>query len=261
MLTSSPARRLLVVALCALVPLIGLTGLSVSAQANEDPDGVGLTVSVLGPTGTPTPTATPAAPAAGPRATTPAAPAPVTSTTKPVAPTTTQSTPVGEAAAEALGTDPVVLAGILAVSGLTATAHPNVGPDGGEIDLEFTVKNLTTASIDSTLRFWVDNALGLEIRSVDDLSLTDLPGGETRTVTATLTDVGQFSVYNTHVTLTPPASVDDTELTPMTRDAMLLVPPYFVLLISALAAGLAVAARYALRTRRLFTLGAAELVS
>jgi len=242
-LTSPPARRLFFVVLCALVPMIGLTGLSVSAQANDDPDGVGLTVSVVGPTATPTATT------------------PLTSTTKPVPPATTQSTPVGAAVADALGTDPVVLAGILAVSGLTATSHPNVGPDGGEIDLKFTVKNLTTTPIDSTLRFWVDNALGLEIRSVDDASLTGLPGGETRTVTATLPGMGQWSAYNTHVTLTPPASVDGTELTPMTRDALLLVPPYFVLLISALGAGLAVAARYALRTKRLFTVGAGELVS
>lgn len=234
--------------LCALVPLIGLTGLSVSAQANDDPDGVGLTVSVLGPTATP-------------RAATPAGTSPVTSTTKPVAPATTQSTPVGDAAAAALGTDPVVLAGILAVSGLTATSHPTVGPDGGEIDLEFTVKNLTDAAIDSKLRFWADNALGLQILSLDDTSLTGLPGGETRTVTATLTGVGQWSAYNTHVTLTPPASVDGTELAPMTRDALLLVPPYFVVLISALAAGLAVAARFALRTKRLFSVGAGELAS
>ncbi|POH62434.1 hypothetical protein C3B61_16400 [Cryobacterium zongtaii] len=246
MLTSRPTRRLLIVVFCALVPALGLMGLSGSASANEDPDGVGLTVSVLGSTASPSPAATNRASSAS---------------TTPVIPATTQVTTVGAAATAALGADPVVLAGVLAVSGLTATAHPTAGPDGGDIVLTFTVKNLTDNPISSSLRFWVDNAVGLEIRAADDASLTDLPGGETRTVTTTFTDVSQWSVFNSHVTLTPPDSVDGTALTPVTRDALLLVPPYFVLLVAALVVGLSVAARYALLTKRLFPVSVAETAS
>ncbi|ASD22681.1 hypothetical protein B7495_11830 [Cryobacterium sp. LW097] len=246
MLISHTVRHLLIVALCALVPVIGLMGLAVSAQANEDPDGVSLTVSVLGSTSAPSPAATTRA------STRPAAP--VTSLT-------TQVTPVGSAATEALGTDPVVMAGVLAVSGLTATAHPTAGPDGGDIVLTFTVKNLTDNPISSSLRFWVDNAVGLQIRAANDASLTDLAGGETRTVTTTFTDVSQWSVFNSHVTLTPPDSVDGTAMTPVTRDALLLVPPYFVLLVASLVVGLSVAARYAFLTKRLFPVSVAETAS
>ncbi|ANP73330.1 hypothetical protein [Cryobacterium arcticum] len=259
MLTSLPARRPLLAVLSALLSTVvlstvALSGAAVGAHATEDPDGVGLTVGVVGSTPTPTPTASSAAPA---RATNrPVTPA-LVSTIRPV----TQTTPTGRAATAALGGNPVTLAGVLAVSGLTAHAQQNVGPGGGDIVLGFTVKNLTDQPFDSTARFWVDNALGLQIHAVDDVALDDLAGGETRTVTVTLTDMGQWSAYNTHVTLTPPETVGETSLSPVTRDALLLVPPYFLLGVLALLGAISVVARYALLTRRFFPAGTAEPVS
>lgn len=245
-LTSLPARRLLTAVLCTLVPLIALLGVSVSAQASDDPDGVGLIVGVLGSTATPAPSATP-------RPST----RPSTTATSGV----TQTTASGTAATAALGTDPVALAGVLAVSGLTAHAKQNPGPGGGDLVLDFTVKNLSTDSFTSSVRFWVDNALGLEIKSVDDISLADLAGGETRTVTVTLTEVGQWSAFNTHVTLTPPETVGETALSPVTRDALLLVPPYFALIVFSLLGAIGFVARYAILTKKLFPAGVGEAVS
>jgi hypothetical protein len=245
-LTTFPQRRLLMAVLCTLVPLIALLGVSVSAQATDDPDGVGLTVGVVGSTASPTPSATPS---------------PTARPSTPAVPGVTQTTATGAAATDALGADPVSLAGVLAVSGLTAHANQSPGPGGGDVVLDFTVKNLTTTPFTSSVRFWVDNAVGLQIRSVDDIPLADLVGGETRTVTVTLTDVGQWSAFNTHVTLTPPETVGDTALSPVTRDALLLVPPYFLLIVLSLLGGVYAVARYAVLTRRFFPTGLGEPLS
>jgi len=271
-LTSLSARRLLIAVLCTLLPLGALLGVGVSAQANsnDDPDGVGLTVGVIGSTATPS-TGTPS-----PTASSPAAPSPAgsvrpsagstggtssTGGTGGAASVSTRTIPAGPAATQALGPNPVTLAGALAVSGLSAHPNQNVGPGGGDLVLDFTVKNLTTDPFTSSVRFWVDNALGFRIQSVDDFPVADLAGGETRTLTVTLTDVGQWIAFNNHVTFTPPESVGKTALTPVTRDATLLVPPYFLLMVGSLLGAIYLVARYAVLTRKLFPVGVGEPVS
>ena len=154
------------------------------------------------------------------------------------------------AVAAALGSEAVALGGVLTVSGLTVRAVPALTPDGGDVILDFTIRNVSAAPITSSLNFWIDNAVGLPIAQVDDVAVADLAAGETRTATATLSDVGQWTVFNGHVTLTPPATVGGNDLTPVSRDAFIIVPPFFLLLVVALAAGLSLAVRFVLRARR-----------
>jgi hypothetical protein len=155
----------------------------------------------------------------------------------------TESTVTGAVATEALGPEPLNVAGVFNVSGLTARFSPSVGPDGGRIVLDFTVKNVSSEPLTSSLDFWVENVLGNRVVAVDDIDVADLAAGETRTITATLTDVGQWAVFTGHVTFTPPASVGDTALSAVTRDSLTLIPPYFLLIIAGLACGLYFASR------------------
>lgn len=245
MLTFPPSRRLPIVALLALLALLALTGVAGAAgsatAATDDSPGVDLNVDVLGPTGTPAP----AAPISSPRPT--SAPPKKTASVRGV----TQTTAANPAeATHALGTDPTDIDGVFYVSGVTVSPTGDIGPGGGSIDLAFTLRNVTTAPITSSLRFWVTNALGMQVASVDDVQVADLAPGETRTVTATLRDVGQWAVFTGHTMLTPPAEVRATALGPVARESLVIVPPYFLLLVSAVVGGLALAVRFVPRPHR-----------
>lgn len=229
-------------ALIALLAMTGLVGVAVGAAApsavalsatalsptstTDDPRGVDLTVKVLGPAGSSSPAA-PAVPGVPPRTTSPPPPAKPTPVRG-----VTQTTAAGSAAGtHALGIDPIAVNGVLYVSGVTATPKPNIGPGGGDIALAFTLRNVTTTPITSDLRFWITNVFGMELAAVDDVEVADLGPGETRTVTATLPDVGQWTVFTGHVTLTPPTEVLGTALGPVSRESLVVIPPYFLLLV------------------------------
>ena len=239
-LTSPAAPRLPIVALIALLAMTGLVGVALGAAApsavalsatapsptstTDDPRGVDLSVKVLGPAGSTSPAA-PAAPGAPPRTTAPqpAKPAPVRGVT--------QTTIVGSAAGtHALGIDPIAVNGVFYVSGVTATPKPDLGPGGGDIVLAFTLRNVTTIPVTARLKFWITNAVGMQLAAVDAVEVSDLAPGETRTVTATLPDVGQWTVFTGHVTLTPPTEVLGTALGPVSRESLIVIPPYFLLL-------------------------------
>lgn len=239
-LTSPAVRRLPIVALIALLAMTGLVGVALGAaapsavalsatapsatSATDDPLGVDLSVKVLGPAGSSSPAA-PAVPGVPPRTTAPqpVKPAPVRGVT--------QTTIVGSAAGtHALGIDPISVSGVFYVSGVTAIPKPDLGPGGGDIVLAFTLKNVTTTPVTSSLKFWITNAVGMQLAAVDAVEVADLAPGETRTVTATLPDVGQWTVFTGHVTLTPPTEVLGTALGPVSRESLVVIPPYFLLL-------------------------------
>ena len=116
--------------------------------------------------------------------------------------------------------------------------------------LDFTMRNITDAPITSTLRFWLDNAVNLPVAMVDKVSVDDLAPNETRTVTATIHDVGQWAWFKGHVTMTPPADIGGTALSPLTRDSFTLIPPYFALIALAVAAALTLILRFVLLVPR-----------
>lgn len=242
MLTTHTARRLLLVAILALSPLVGLASGAASAQTNDDSDGVDLTVKVVGPGrghGHGREVGTPGRPEAQPAAGSGAVPG---------ARQVTVKGPVAVSAA--LGNDPFNLGGVLYLSGLTARSVPAIGPSGGDIALDFTVRNVSSAPVTSRLKFWLDNAVGIPIAVVDNVRVADLASGETRTVTATLRNTGQWTVFTGQVTVTPPAAVKGAVLSPLTRDALVIVPPFFLLLVSVVVAGLYVLVRHLFRARR-----------
>jgi hypothetical protein len=187
-----------------------------SAAAVDDPlpEGIGITVTV-GPG-----TASNTAPAPTPPRTTNTTTRTTVNGTTVV--TDSQSPPEPTADERSIG-------GVLYVSGLATAYAPSINPLGGELSAHFTVRNVSTATIDGTARFWVTSPLGTEISAVDPVDVSGLKPGESRVIDATLPGVGQWTFATAHYTYTPPATVDGVPLEPMTRDAFVFLPPWFVL--------------------------------
>lgn len=216
-LISRTRQRLVVSALvpllaCTLACALVLLGSDSVARAADDTDGVGISIDVIAPSPSLIPTAPPGRPAGSP------------------SPASTQTTVVDPAQAEqALGDTPFDLGGVLYVSGLTASARPSFNPVNGGVILTFTVKNASSSTFDSSARFWLDSPVGSLVSELAPVELHDLEPDETRTVTATLRNLGQWPVLRGHVTLTPPSEVEGTALIPLTRDADVLLAPLFTL--------------------------------
>ncbi|MEN2737825.1 hypothetical protein ABCS02_08550 [Microbacterium sp. X-17] len=123
----------------------------------------------------------------------------------------------------------VSMSGILFVGGLMSSTAPSINPGAGTVALWFTVRNESTSTIDATARFWMDSVLlGIQVDAVDDVLITGLQPGETRVVTTELHNAGQWTALNAHVTLTPPATVDGKQLSPITRDATIVMFPWLL---------------------------------
>lgn len=224
-----------------LAMALSAAGLSFSASgaaalAADDPDGVGITIEVVGPT------------VDTPPATTPVTPPWIPPRGGPV----TQETitdPVG--VDEELGDEPFDLGGVLYVSGLTGSASPSLHPDNGTVTLKITVRNTSATSFDSTLRFWLENAVGATIAEAKKVKVASLAAGETRTVTASMTKLGQWTLFHGHATLTPPKVVEGTSLVPLTRDTVVTMPPFFGLVVGGGVAALGGLAWWLIRLVRL----------
>ncbi|GAB2815689.1 hypothetical protein GCM10027022_02170 [Alpinimonas psychrophila] len=144
---------------------------------------------------------------------------------------TTQTTQTDPAAAvEALGSNPLDVGGILYAGGVVASTAPLVTPRGGTVILAMTVKNVSNTTFDVSLDFWLTSPLGDTLAYLDPISVAGLAPGETRTVQATLTNVGQWPVMTAHATLTPPAAVEGTDLSAVTRDTVVWMWPFFALI-------------------------------
>ena len=149
-----------------------------------------------------------------------------------------------------MSVDPTNIHDFLYVSGLTVFPDPQIGPAGGDLTLEFTMKNVSTAPITSSLRFWLDNAINLPVQTLDTVEVANLAPGETRTMRATFEDVGQWTFFRGHVTMTPPVDIAGTALWSLTRDSFTLILPWFLTAMLVLLAALVLAVRQLLRLRR-----------
>ena len=154
------------------------------------------------------------------------------------------------AAADALGEVPFDLGGVFYLSGLVGSAASVVGPEGGDITLAFTAKNVTSWPLSADLRFWLENSVGMDVAHPTDSRVIYLEPGQTKTVSITLSDVGQWGVLNAHMTFTPPDTVNGAVLTPVTRDTLVILPPYFVMLVVGILGVLVFAARFLLAWQR-----------
>jgi len=202
------------------VSVVGLLALG-GAPALAD-DGIPIDIEVLGPSSTPSPTSSPATGGSNGGSSNGG------STTPDPAPSSSADPD------DDLGDDAIDLGGVLYVGGLAGSITPNVGPTGGEAKLSITVRNTSDELTDLSLRFWVSNGFGATVGEVSGITARDLRPGETRTIRATVTAVGQWTFYTAHVKITPPKELDGVKLSPLTRDATLVVPPYFLALTGAI---------------------------
>lgn len=141
--------------------------------------------------------------------------------------TTTETTPQ-------ISIDEVDLGGVLHVGGLLSSYQPSLNPFGGDLELAFTVRNVSKSTVEATADFWMEGPFGNRISSADGVRVAELKPGETRTVSASLPGVGQWTVLSAHATFTPPTVVDETELSPLTRDSTAFALPWFFVLLTTL---------------------------
>ena len=119
-------------------------------------------------------------------------------------------------------------AGILTMGGLTTSPSISVDPLGGTVRMWFTVRNESKSVIDGAARFWMTSWLfGIPLDE-QTVAVGALQPGESRVVSAELHGAGQWTLVDTHVTLTPPETIDGTEVKPITRDALVFVFPWLL---------------------------------
>lgn len=227
---------------CAAVLTAVLAGpaLAVTRPAGDEDDGTTLTVEVTDGSPTPSPThpSGPPFPPPGPPTTIP--PGRGAGNGPPAgsgAASTNQATILDEASADAaLGDDATTSGGILTMSGITASISPALGVGNGSLTLDVVVRNTSRSAFDSTARFRLDDALGNLVADPDAIEVTGLEPGETRRVAVAIDGPGQHPVLRASVTLTPPDVVDGVPASPLTRTAVIALPPLFT---AALVGGLA----------------------
>lgn len=200
---------------------------SVPAYAQDDEGNLSVEiVDPAAPSPSPSPTPTPAAPAApapAPRSTgTPGASA--------ATPAITQSTITDAAAADAaLGPQSESMAGLIYVSAAHTAPRLSLHPDGGEVAIVLSLRNVASETVDGTARFWITTAWGWGASEPVEVEVTALAPGETRELTATLPGPGQWAFYQAHAEYTPPATVDGVDLAAITRTEFLFILPLFAL--------------------------------
>ena len=213
--------------------LVATATASSTAFAEDDSDGTKLVITVIAPSASPsaTPTSTKTATPTGSATTSSGFPPPSgsgvgTTTADPsVEPTDPSGTPAPEDADDG--------AGVLHVSGLSWTYRASINPFAGTVDLRLTVRNVYPQAIDASATFWVTQLFGGTVGLPVEIAVPELKPEETRTVTATIEGIGQWTVLNAHATLTPPAMVDDIEMSPIVRETWVWVVPWFALLLAA----------------------------
>lgn len=226
-------RRILVGATLMALTFALLLCAPPSAGAADDPRGVDITVDVVETT----PTSPPVTP---PRTTTSRGGSVV------------QETLTDPADVDAaLGDEPFNLGGVLYLSGLTSSVAPSFTPGNGTVTLKLTVRNASSTTIDSKARFWLENAANVRVGQVNGVQVRDLEPGETRRISVTLRDLGQWTLLHGYVTFTPPKVVEGTPLSPITRDTMVALPPLFGISVGGGAAALAGAVWWLPRRLRL----------
>lgn len=127
------------------------------------------------------------------------------------------------------------VAGIVYLSGVNSSVGLSPDPGSGEVTLWLSVRNASRSVIDLTADFWMESVLfAVPLDDARGVPVTGVQPGETRLLSMRLHGAGQWGLVNTHVRITPPPVVDGTSLTPVTREAMVVVFPWFAALVAAL---------------------------
>lgn len=115
--------------------------------------------------------------------------------------------------------------GVFAVSALRATAVPTFDLQGGTVSLSMIVRNTSPEAFDATIAFRLDSLLGGAVAQVEGIGVPHIQPGESRLIAATFEPVGNWTLYRGYATFTPPEVVDNTALSPVSRQADVVVPP------------------------------------
>jgi hypothetical protein len=135
------------------------------------------------------------------------------------------------------------MGGVVHVGGLASDVRLSANPFGGSAVLSFTVRNVSKSTFDATADFWIEGPFGNRLASVDAVTIAQLKAGESRVISADVPGIGQWPVLTAHATFRPPAEVDGTSLSPLTRDATVFVFPWFVALLALLGAAVVAVVR------------------
>lgn len=138
-------------------------------------------------------------------------------------------------------TDEVSLAGLLYVSGLHSKHSPSWNPFGGELNVQFTVRNASNATVDAEAEIWVTQFLGGQVGPRAKVTILQLAPDETRTVSADIGSMAQWTFVVAHAQFTPPERIGTTRLSPVTRDQGVFFIPWYLVAAAVL---VAVAVRY-----------------
>jgi hypothetical protein len=123
-------------------------------------------------------------------------------------------TVTGSAASLELGPDPFNLGGVFYVGGLVAEAiYPKNAMTPGAM-MSFSIRNVSNEHLSADVVFSVHNIFGLKVGQEARYVLRDVAPGETRHVTASVYNIGQWGIYTAHMKLTPPSQVGNNVLTP-----------------------------------------------
>lgn len=110
-------------------------------------------------------------------------------------------------------------------SGLSSHYVWSADPTSSSAILGITVKNYSTSTFTSSVTYWIDTPVGVQVGKTIALKLTNLKPGESRLIEAEIVGLGQWTVMNAHVELTPPALIDGQVVKPIRRDSFIVVPP------------------------------------
>lgn len=133
--------------------------------------------------------------------------------------------------------DEVSVGGVFYVSGVTASSTLSFNPFGGDEHAQFSVRNVTTSTLDATASFHLTNIFGAQIGAVENIPISQLKPGESRVVEAVISGMGQWTFGTISATFTPPNSIDGTTLSPVTRDTFVFVLPWLIIAVVVIVVG------------------------
>lgn len=125
--------------------------------------------------------------------------------------------------------DEVDLGGGLFAGGISTSYIPSLNPFTGEVDVKVGVRNASKSTIDLSADFWLGGPFGNRLGGSGTVTVTGLKPGEKRIVSAVVPGAGQWGIVNAHATITPPAQIDGVDTKKVQRDAMVVIPPLYLM--------------------------------
>jgi dihydroorotate dehydrogenase (fumarate) len=128
----------------------------------------------------------------------------------------------------------------LTISSIAADYNGQFNPLDGETAITFTVKNSGNVALAANMVAGVNTYFGIGAGPQTRQELSEMLPGSTRTITMTVTGVGQLGYLNPYVSLQP--TVDDDAMNPgplaqVNRDTVTFAVPWLLLALLVIAAG------------------------